>query len=48
MKDLKQFLLKLFLKLKGRLNEANLIQDRINEKKREVEMKYKIQLYGHY
>jgi len=48
MKYLKQFCLNLFLKLKDRLNEASLIQDRIDERKREYEMKYKIHFYGHH
>lgn len=48
MKYLKQYYRNLFLKLKDRLNEASLIQDRIDERKRENKMKYKIQFYGHH
>lgn len=48
MKYLKQYCHNLFLKLKDRLNQASLIQDRIDERKREDEMKYKIQFFGHY
>lgn len=48
MKCLKQYWLNLFLKLKDHLNKASLIQDRIDERKREDEMKYKIQFYGHH